>query len=87
MSKVKIEGCIDKVLEATIIYDQMELVNKGHESIDSFILKLMTISEDKRKLPLVVRAKNGMVFSPKIKMLMKDENMFSGEIEKMIITI
>jgi hypothetical protein len=37
-------------------------------TIDSFIKELQSISEDKRKLPLVVYAPNGVKFSPSIKM-------------------
>jgi hypothetical protein len=55
------------------------------ETIDQFIKRLQAISEDKRKLPLVIACPNGLLVSPKIKMVMKD-NMPFEEVVKMIIT-
>ena len=55
------------------------------ETIDQFIKRLQAISEDKRKLPLVIACPNGLLVSPKIKMVMKDDLPFN-EVEKMIIT-
>jgi hypothetical protein len=37
-------------------------------TIDDFIKELQSISEDKRKLPLVIDAPNGLEFNPVIKM-------------------
>lgn len=37
-------------------------------TIDTFIKELQSISEDKRKLPLVTYAPNGLKCSPSIKM-------------------
>ena len=39
------------------------------KTIDDFIKELQSISEDKRKLPLVVQCPNGELTYPKIKML------------------
>lgn len=39
------------------------------KTINDFIKELQQISPDKRELPLVIAAENGMVFPPKIKML------------------
>lgn len=39
------------------------------KTIDDFIKELQSISEDKRKLPLVVQCPNGELTSPSIKML------------------
>ena len=55
------------------------------ETIDQFIKRLQAISEDKRKLPLVIACPNGLLVEPKIKMVMKDNLPFNG-VEKMIIT-
>jgi hypothetical protein len=38
------------------------------KTIDDFIKELQMISEDKRKLPLVVQCPNGELTSPSIKM-------------------
>ncbi len=42
------------------------------KTIDDFIKELQMISEDKRKLPLVVQAPNGELMSPSIKMAWDD---------------
>ena len=55
------------------------------ETVDQFIKRLQAISEDKRKLPLVIVCPNGLLVKPEIKMVMKDDLPF-GEVEKMIIT-
>jgi hypothetical protein len=55
------------------------------KTIDQFIKELQAISEDKRKLPLIIACPNGLLVSPKIKMVMKDDLPFN-EVEKMIIT-
>jgi hypothetical protein len=39
------------------------------KTIDDFIKELQHISEDKRKLPLVVQCPNGALTSPSIKMM------------------
>jgi hypothetical protein len=54
-------------------------------NIDDFIKKLQAVSEDKRKLPLVIVCPNGLQVEPKIKMVMKDDLIF-GEVEKIVIT-
>jgi len=56
------------------------------QTINSFIKKLQAVSEDKRKLPLVINCINGLQVSPEIKMQFKDNDMFSGKVEKMVIT-
>jgi len=57
------------------------------KTIDDFIKDLQRISEDKRKLPLVIQCPNGELTSPSIKM-MWDEPMetFQHGPDKMIIT-
>ena len=59
-----------------------------HKSINDFIKELQSISEDKRKLPLVIMCPNGMEVFPSIKMRFKDGVLFSkdAEVEKMVIT-
>ena len=57
------------------------------KTIDDFIKELQRISEDKRKLPLVIQCPNGEITSPSIKM-MWDEPLMSLEKEpdKMVIS-
>ena len=56
-------------------------------TIDDFIKELQRISEDKRKLPLVVQCPNGELTSPSIKMMWDDplEWLEKGP-DKMVIT-
>jgi hypothetical protein len=42
------------------------------KTIDDFIKELQRISEDKRKLPLVIQCPNGELTSPTIKMVWDD---------------
>ena len=57
------------------------------KTIDDFIKELQRISEDKRKLPLVVQCPNGELISPSIKMMWDEpQMMFEKEPDKMIIT-
>ena len=56
-------------------------------TIDKFIKELQNISEDKRKLPLVMFAPNGLQFEPSIKMLFDGSgNPLVDKLEKMVIT-
>ena len=58
------------------------------KSINDFIKDLQRISEDKRKLPLVIYCPNGLDVYPSIKMKFKDNVMLTKEskVEKMVIT-
>jgi len=57
------------------------------KTIDDFIKELQSISEDKRKLPLVVQCPNGNITSPSIKMMWDEPlMMFEKEPDKMIIS-
>jgi hypothetical protein len=57
------------------------------KTIDDFIKELQRISEDKRKLPLVVQCPNGEFTSPSIKMMWDEPlMMFEKEPDKMIIS-
>lgn len=58
------------------------------KTIDDFIKELQSISEDKRKLPLVIYAQNGLGVYPKIKMGTKDDKplIAGGELNRMVIT-
>ena len=57
------------------------------KTIDDFIKELQRISEDKRKLPLVVQCPNGELTSPSIKMMWDEPlMMFEKEPDKMIIS-
>jgi hypothetical protein len=57
------------------------------KTIDDFIKELQRISEEKRKLPLVIQCPNGELTSPSIKMMWDEPlEMFEKEPDKMIIT-
>jgi hypothetical protein len=57
------------------------------KTIDDFIKDLQRISENKRKLPLVIQCPNGELTSPSIKMMWDEPiEMFEKEPDKMIIT-
>jgi len=58
------------------------------KTINDFIKDLQRISEDKRKLPLVIDCPNGLEVYPSIKMRFKEGTMFTkeAEVEKMVIT-
>ncbi len=57
------------------------------KTIDDFIKELQMISEDKRKLPLVVLCPNGELTSPSIKMVQDNPmEMMEKSPDKMIIT-
>jgi len=55
-------------------------------TIDKFIKRLEQISPNKRKLPLVMYAPNGMECVPNIKMGMDPLDGFSGDVKRMVIT-
>ena len=57
------------------------------KTIDDFIKELQRISENKRKLPLVIQCPNGELTSPSIKMMWDEPlMMFEKEPDKMIIS-
>jgi hypothetical protein len=57
------------------------------KTIDDFIKELQRISENKRKLPLVIQCPNGELTSPSIKMMWDEPLMiFEKEPDKMIIS-
>jgi hypothetical protein len=57
------------------------------KTIDDFIKELQRISENKRKLPLVIQCPNGELTSPSIKMMWDEQlMMFEKEPDKMIIS-
>ena len=57
------------------------------KTIDDFIRELQLISEDKRKLPLVIDCPNGLEIYPSIKMRWNDPmKMLSKKPDKMVIT-
>jgi hypothetical protein len=57
-------------------------------TIDDFIKQLQAISEDKRKLPLVIDCPNGLQVYPEIKMRWDNQmDILSGKMpDKMVIT-
>lgn len=57
------------------------------KTIDDFIKELQRISEDKRKLPLVIRCPNGLLVSPQISMHWEDSlQIMQKKPDKMVIT-
>jgi hypothetical protein len=57
-------------------------------TINDFIKQLQRISEDKRKLPLVIDCPNGLEVDPKIKMRWDNPmEMLRTAPDKMVITI
>jgi hypothetical protein len=57
------------------------------KTIDDFIKELKRISEDKRKLPLVIQCPNGELTSPSIKMMWDNQmETFQHGPDKMIIS-
>jgi hypothetical protein len=57
------------------------------KTIDDFIKELQRISEDKRKLPLVVQCPNGELTSPSIKMMWDEPlEMLKKNPDKMFIS-
>jgi hypothetical protein len=55
------------------------------KTIDDFIKELQRISENKRKLPLVIQCPNGELTSPSIKMMWDEPiEMFEKEPDKII---
>ena len=56
------------------------------KTINDFIKELQSISEEKRKLPLIIDCSNGIQAEPVIKMRFKDDDFMSGNIESMVIT-
>lgn len=57
------------------------------KTIDDFIKELSLVSEEKRKLPLVVQCPNGELTSPSIKMMWDDSfKMLEQGPDKMIIS-
>lgn len=59
----------------------------GIKTVNQFIEELQRISEDKRKLPLVVQCPNGELTSPSIKMVWDDPlEMMERSPDKMFIS-
>jgi len=57
------------------------------KTIDDFIKELQRISEEKRKLPLVIQCPNGELTSPSIKMMWDDQaKVFEKGPDKMFIS-
>ena len=57
-------------------------------TIDRFIKELQAISEDKRKLPLIIQCPNGLEVEPKIKMKFRNYGspLLGDKLEAMVIT-
>lgn len=60
---------------------------ESYKTINDLIKELQRISEDKRKLPLVIYCPNGLAIYPKIKMQWNDPTeMLKKGPDKMVIT-
>jgi len=65
----------------------MENNNSPKNTIDDFIKELLRISEDKRKLPLVIDCPNGLEVFPQVKMRWDQPlEMLEKPPDKMVIT-
>ena len=62
--------------------------SEGKKNLNDFILKALSISENKRQIPFIIQCPNGLEVEPSIKM--KFENygspLLGDEIEAMIVT-
>jgi hypothetical protein len=58
------------------------------KTVDDFIKELQLISEDKRKLPILIVCPNGLSVEPSIKMRVKAGTIFTSQVEAeaMVIT-
>lgn len=69
-------------------YNIVRSSNGEPKNLNDFILKALSISEDKRQLPFLIQCPNGLEVNPSIKM--KFENygspLLGDEIEAMIVT-
>jgi hypothetical protein len=54
-------------------------------NVNDLIKELQSISENKRKMPVVVVCPNGLEVEPKIKLGMKD-NLLFGEVNRIVVT-
>ena len=55
-------------------------------TLDDFIKELQSLKPSLRKLPVVIEAPNGLVFEPKAKRLLENNQTIYDEATKMIIT-
>lgn len=71
-----------------VVHYSLEVGSSDEKSLDDFIIEALRISEDKRKLPVIVQCPNGLEVSPAIKM--KFENygspLLGDRLEAMLIT-
>ena len=73
--KCRLKSCLDR--------EKLKIM----KTIDDFIKELQSISENKRKLPLVIQCPNRELTSPSIKMMWDEPlMMFEKEPDKMIIS-
>lgn len=61
---------------------------EGKKTLNDFIVEALCISPDKRKLPVIIHAPNGLETDPTIKMKFTDYGspLTGAELEAMIIT-
>jgi hypothetical protein len=69
------------------LYNVVPSADDEQKNLNDFILKAILVSEDKRKLPLLISAPNSQETFPSIKMKYGGNgNPFLNEIEALIIT-
>tara|TARA_R110000822_G_scaffold197736_1_gene335746 strand:+ start:72 stop:254 length:183 start_codon:yes stop_codon:yes gene_type:complete len=56
------------------------------KTINDLIKELQALKPELRDLPVKVRAENGLLFEPKAKILVKENQIFIYEAEQIIIT-
>tara|TARA_R110002153_G_scaffold209987_1_gene362636 strand:+ start:336 stop:518 length:183 start_codon:yes stop_codon:yes gene_type:complete len=56
------------------------------KTINDLIKDLQALKPELRELPVKIKAENGLLFEPKVKILVNENQMFIYEAEQMIIT-
>ena len=70
------------------LYDLVSSSPDELKNLNDFILEFLSISEDKRQLPLLIRRRNRSIVTPLIKIKFKDGDnlLFGDEPEAMMLT-
>jgi hypothetical protein len=56
------------------------------KTINDLIKDLQALKPELRELPVKIKAENGLLFEPKVKILAKENQMFIYEAEQILIT-
>ena len=65
----------------------MKSIGRQPMTVNSFIKRLQSLSDDKRKLPITTICPNGLRVEPQIKIHWKDNSMFTKDAEAEEIVI